>query len=76
MNFSDFDGVVSQEVMPLELQVTTLCVESKNLSVVVQELFLRWNTSSSEFLLQEFQELWVLLWWNWFGGIDKGILWA
>jgi hypothetical protein len=76
MNFSDFDGVVSQEVMPLELQVTTLCVESKNLSVVVQELFLRWNTSSSEFLLQEFQELWVLLWWNWFARIDEGILWA
>ena len=76
MNFSDFDGIVSQEIMPLELQITTLGVESKNLSVVVQELFLRWNTSSSEFLLQEFQELWVFLWWNWFAGVDEGILWA
>lgn len=65
MNFSNFDGVVSQEVMPLELEIAALSVESKHLSIVVQELFLGWDSSSSEFLLQEFEELWVLLWWNW-----------
>ena len=35
VNLSDLDGVVRQEVMPLELQVTTLGVESEDLSVVI-----------------------------------------
>lgn len=65
MHLTNFDSVISQEIVPLELEVTTVSVESENFSIVVEELFLRWDATSSQLLLQEFQELWVLLWWNW-----------
>jgi len=35
VNLSDLDSVVGEEVMPLELEVAGLCVESKNFSIVV-----------------------------------------
>ena len=41
VHLSDLNCVVGKEVMPLELQVSTLCVESENFSIVIQELFLR-----------------------------------
>ena len=40
MHLPNLDGVISEEVMPLELQITTFSVESENLSIMVQELFL------------------------------------
>lgn len=55
VNLSDLDRVVSKEVVPLELEVTTAGVESEHHPVIVQELLLRLNSSTSEFLLQEFQ---------------------
>ena len=76
MNLSDLDGVISQEVMPLELKVSTLSEESEYFSVVVKELLLGWNTSTSELFLKELEELWVLLWWDWLLRVGKGILWA
>ena len=65
MYFSDFNGVVGKEIVPFELEVTAFGVESKNFSIVIQELFLRWYTATSELLFEEFEELWVLLWRNW-----------
>ena len=76
MYLSDLNSIISKEVVPLELKVTTLSVESEHLSVIIQELFLGWHTSATKFLLQELQELWVLLWWNWFLRYAEAILWA
>jgi exosome complex RNA-binding protein Rrp42 (RNase PH superfamily) len=55
MNFSDFDGVVSQEVVPHELEVFAAGEESEDLSIVVQKLLLRGDLSTSEFLFKEFE---------------------
>jgi len=76
MAFSDLNGIVGKEVVPHELQVLAHGEESKDLSVIVQELLLRWNSSSSELLLEEFEQLLVLLWGNWLKGVDEGVLWA
>lgn len=76
MNFSDLNGIVSKEVVPDELEVLAGHKESQNLSVIIQELFLGWNSASSEFLLEEFKELLVFFWWNWFLRLNKGVLWA
>lgn len=76
MAFSDLNGIVSQEVVPHELEVLTDGEESKDFSVVVQELLLRGNSSSSELLLEEFKELLILLWWDWLLSLNEGILWA
>ena len=76
VHLSDLDSVVSQEVVPFELEVSALRVESKNFSIIIQKLLLGWNTSTSEFLFEEFQELWILLWWNWFLRAYKRIIWA
>lgn len=65
VNLSDLNCIVSQEIMPLELKVCTLCVESENFPIIIKELFLRWYAATTEFFLQEFQEFWVFLWWNW-----------
>ena len=71
VDLSDLDGIVGQEVMPLELEVSALRVESKNFSIVVKELFLGWNSTTAQFLLEELQELWILLWWNWLLGVHE-----
>jgi len=52
MSFTDFNGVVSQEVLDYERAVVAGAVETEDLSVVVQELFLRCNFTSAEFLLK------------------------
>ena len=65
MDLTDLDGIIGQEVLPDELKIITFSEESQNFSVVVEELFLGWNSSSTEFLLEEFKEFWVLLWWDW-----------
>jgi hypothetical protein len=48
MNFSDFNSVICQEVMPFELKVTAAGEKSENLSVIVEELFLRFNTTMTD----------------------------
>ena len=65
MDLTDLDGVIGQEVLPDELKIIALGEESQHFSVVVQELFLGWNSTSTEFLLEELKEFWVLLWWDW-----------
>ena len=64
MNFSDLNSIVGKEVVPHELKVFAHGEESKDLSVIVQELLLRWNSSSSELLLEEFEQLLIFLWGN------------
>jgi hypothetical protein len=55
MNFSDLDSVVSKEVVPHELKILAPGEEAQHFSVIIKELFLGRNSSSSEFLLQELQ---------------------
>lgn len=52
MSFTNFNGVVGQEVLDYERAVVAGAVETENLSVVVQELFLRCNFTSAKFLLK------------------------
>jgi hypothetical protein len=54
MNFSDFNGVISQEVMENEWKLSGLNKESQNFSIVIKELFFGWSSSSTEFLFEEF----------------------
>ena len=76
MAFSDLNGIVSQEIVPHELKVLTDGEKSQNFSIVVQELLFGSNSSSSEFLFEEFKKFLVLLWWNWLAGVDERVLWA
>jgi hypothetical protein len=55
VDFSDLNSVIGQEVVPDKLKVFACSKESEDLSVVVQELFLRGNSSSSKFLFEEFE---------------------
>ena len=47
VHLPDLDCIVGQEIVPLELEVSASRVESKNFSIMVQELFLRWNTTTT-----------------------------
>ena len=61
MHLSDFNSVISQEVVPDELQVITSREESENLAVEVEELLLRGNSTSTKLLLKVLEQLRVLL---------------
>ena len=76
MNFSDLNRVISKEVVPFELKIGTLGIESQYHSVVVKELLLRLNSSTTKFFLQELKKLWVLLWWDGFLISSPAVLWA
>jgi len=51
MNFSDLDGIISQEIVPDELKVLARGEESEHFSIIIQELFNLSNSSSTELLL-------------------------
>ena len=76
MDLSNLNGVISQEVVPLELEILGLSEESEHLSIVIKELLLGWDSSSTKLLLKELEELWVLLWWDWLLGDSEVVLWA
>ena len=76
MHLSDLDGIVSEEVVPHELEVLGHGEESQHLSVVVKELLLGSNSSSSELLFEELEKFFVLLWGNWSLALNEGVLWA
>ena len=76
MNFSDLNSIISKKVMSLELEVTTSGVESQYHSVIVEELFLRLNSSTAKLLLQELKELWVLLRWDRYLIFGPAVLWT
>jgi hypothetical protein len=76
VDLSDLNCVVSQEVVPHELEVFAHGEESQHLSIVVEELLLGGNSSSSELLLKELEKLLVLLWWNWLQGLLEVVFWA
>ena len=76
MDLPDLNCVISKEVVPLELEVTTLGVESQHHPVIVQELLLRLDSSAAEFFLQELQELRVFLRRDWLLRDCEFILWA
>ena len=76
MDLSNLNSIISQEVVPLELKIFGLSEESEDFSIVIKELLLGWNSSTTKLLLKELEELWVLLWWNWLLGNSEVILWA
>jgi hypothetical protein len=51
MNFSDLDGIISQEIVPDELKVLACGEESEYFSIIIQELFNLSDSSSTELLL-------------------------
>lgn len=57
------------------MEIITFSEESQDFSVVIKELFLWWNSSSSKFFLKEFKKFWVFLWWDWFAWDNKVIFW-
>ena len=52
MHLSDFNGVISQEVVPDELQIVRPGEEPEHFAIKVQELLLRRNATSTELLLK------------------------
>jgi len=66
MHFTDLDSVIGQEVLPDELKIVAFAEESQHFSVIVEELFLGWYSTSTEFLLEELKQFWIFLWWDWF----------
>ena len=62
--------------MENEWKLSRLNEKSQNFSIIVQELFFGRSSATTEFLLEEFQKLWVFLLWNWFARVGEGVLWA
>ena len=73
MYASDFDGVISKEVMPDELCIVTSSEESQNLAVEIEELLLRSNSATTKLLLEIFEELRILLWRNRLEGVGEAV---
>jgi hypothetical protein len=73
MYASDFDGVISKEVMPDELFIVTSSEESQNLAVEIEELLLRSNSATTKLLLEIFEELRILLWRNRLEGVGEAV---
>lgn len=61
VNFADFDGVVSKVVVDDVGQVVIAGEETQNLLVVVEELFLAFDSATAERLLEELFHFLVLL---------------
>lgn len=59
--FTNFDGVVSQVVVDNERQVFAAGIETENLAIMIEELFLGCNLATSKRLLEEFLHLTVTL---------------
>jgi hypothetical protein len=76
MHFSDLDSVISQEVVPDELEVITSREESENLAVKVKELLLRGNSATTKLLLKVLKKLRVLLGRHGLQGLGKAVLGA
>ena len=74
MHFSDLDSVISQEVVPDELEVITSREESENLAVKVKELLLRGNSATTKLLLKVLKKLRVLLGRHGLQGLGKAVL--
>ena len=75
MALSDFDSIISKEIMPDELKTLRSDEESEYLSVEVKELLLRGNLSSSKFLFQELHKFFVFLEWLWDLRISERVTW-
>jgi hypothetical protein len=76
MHFSNLDCVICQEVVPNELKIFRFCEKSKNLSIKIQELFLRRNLASSKFFFQVFEKFRIFGWSSWLAGNNKGVFWT
>ena len=76
MYASDFDGVISKEVMPDELFIVTSSEESQNLAVEIEELLLRSNSATTKLLLEIFEKLRILLWRNRLEGVGEAVFGA
>ena len=57
MYLSNFDGVISQEIMPDKLEIIRPGEETQDFAIVVQKLLLGWNATSSKLLLKVLEKL-------------------
>jgi len=73
VNLSDLNCIICKEIMPDELKIITCDEELEYFSIIIKELFLRWYSSSTKFLFEELQELWIFFWWNWLTWIDEAV---
>ena len=62
VNFTDLESIVSQVVVDNEGEVIAPSEEAKDLTVVIQELLLRFNFAATEAFLHVVSHLGVLLW--------------
>ena len=62
MNFTDLESIVSQIVVDNEGKVIALGEEAEHLTVVIQELLLRFNFAAAEALLHVVSHFRILLW--------------
>ena len=76
VRLSDLNGVIGQVVVENVRKVFADGEESQHLSILVQELLLGGNLSTTEALLKVLQKLNVSLWRNWNTTLSEFILWA
>lgn len=74
MGLTDLNGVVSKVVVDDKRSVLVGAVESEHLSVVIKELFLRGNFTTSELLLKVLKHEGISLWGNWDLLVVEGVL--
>lgn len=75
VNLSNFNGVVSKVVVHNERQVFALCVEAEDLTIVVQELLLGSNLTTTEGLLKELHHFAIAVGGNLLLGLNESISW-
>ena len=75
MNLSDFASVISQVVVDHKWEIIASDKESEYFTIIIEELLLREHLASSEGFLEELLHLVVLLCWDHFLGLSKGVNW-
>ena len=76
VNLTDLNGVISQVVVDDVWEAVVSGEETEYFAVVVQELLLGFNLTTTEGFLEELNHLSILLWWNWNLALGKVVLWA
>jgi len=59
VNFTNLDGIISKEVMDDEWQIIKTGVEAQNATIIIEELFLASNTTTSKRLLHILLQTWI-----------------
>jgi hypothetical protein len=59
VNFTNLDGIISKEVMDDEWQIIKTGIETQNATIIIEELFLASNTTTSKRLLHILLQTWI-----------------